>query len=259
MTDRYPIILAHGICRFGLDKLEDDRLHYFRGIRSALMDDGFPVFLSRVSWAGGVERRADELRDELIRITGGFTLYRRVHIIAHSMGGLDARRMIYRHRMQDRVASLSTIGAPHHGSSFADWGMKRLRRLIGFARRIGLDVDGFADLTSESCRRFNEEAAEFERTCGVRYRTYAGVQERGKTHRPLRLSHRIIQREEGPNDGLVSLRSATWRDEYFEERIEADHLNEIGWWDPTDLEITRNLEAFQKRIRDFYLRIARSL
>ena len=58
----YPIILAHGICRFdqllnvtfGLDNQDDDRLHYFKCIRSTLIEDGFTVFHSSVGWAAGV-------------------------------------------------------------------------------------------------------------------------------------------------------------------------------------------------------------
>jgi len=53
-----------------------------------------------------------DLKNEIIRITDNFSRYPRVHIIAHSMGGLDARLMIYRYRLEDRVASLTTVGTP---------------------------------------------------------------------------------------------------------------------------------------------------
>ena len=45
----------------------------------------------------------------------------RVVIIAHSMGGLDARYMISRLGMDDRVTALVTITTPHRGSPYADW------------------------------------------------------------------------------------------------------------------------------------------
>ena len=59
----YPIVLAHGICRFdlllnetfGLDNQDDDSLHYFKRIRSTLQMDGFTVWHSKVSWAAGVD------------------------------------------------------------------------------------------------------------------------------------------------------------------------------------------------------------
>jgi triacylglycerol esterase/lipase EstA (alpha/beta hydrolase family) len=42
-----------------------------------------------------------------------------VHIIAHSMGGLDARHLIVDIvTMADKVGTLATIGTPHLGTSF---------------------------------------------------------------------------------------------------------------------------------------------
>ncbi len=264
---KYPIVLAHGICRFDLlmnttfrtDQAADDRFHYFRKVGSALRRHGFQAFHSSVSWAGSLERRARELRAELDRITEGFRRFSRVHIIAHSMGGLDARRMICEYQMEHRVASLSTVGTPHLGTSFADWGLRNMHRLIPLAGRIGLDISGFRELTTSACREFNERWEEFERKNAVRYMTYTGVKAREKTFTPLRPSHLIIEREEGPNDGLVSRESAAWRDDLFVTQIEADHLNEIGWWDPRDTETLLNPAAFEERIQEFYLEMARRL
>jgi len=258
----YPIVLAHGICRFGVidpGQAGNGQFGYFRNIGSALRERGFRVYHSRVSWAGGVRRRAADLRSELNRITEGFSLFPKVHVIAHSMGGLDARHMICRWKMQERVASLSTVSTPHWGSSFADWGIRHLGGLIKIAGTLGLDVRGFRDLTTERCRRFNEEADEFERANGVQYRTYAGVQIREKVAAALRFSYDVIEREEGENDGLVSLRSAKWRDDLFVRQIAADHTNEIGWWDLGDLDISLDLKAFQERIQGLYVEIAESL
>ena len=181
----YPIVLAHGICRldsllhaaFDMDNSEDDRFHYFRRVRSTLVRHGYEVYHSRVGWASDVETRARELRDELLRITADFTLSPKVHIIAHSMGGLDARHMIVNHEMHGRVASLSTISTPHLGTSFADWGLRKLPWVVALLGRLGLDVTGFRDLTREACRAFNQRVESFELSNGVRYRTYAGVAE----------------------------------------------------------------------------------
>lgn len=264
----YPIILAHGICRFdqllnvtfGLDNQDDDRLHYFKSIRSTLIEDGFTVFHSRVGWAAGVETRADQLREQLHKYTNGFEDYAKVHIIAHSMGGLDTRHMIYKHRMQDRVASLTTISTPHHGSSFADWGVARAGGVIDLLKPLGIDLAGFADLTTEKCKAFNQEAEAFERSNGVKYRTFAGVQPRERVFWPLRLlPYNIIEEREGPNDGLVSLESAKWRDDVFVKQIDADHLNEVGWCDFAEPEAPWHPEEYEKKIRQFYVEIARGL
>ncbi len=266
-SDECPIVLAHGICRFDalmnitfdLDNRDDDRLHYFRKIRSHLTRHGFTVFHSSVSWAASLEDRAHELRAELLRITRNFTLYPRVHIIAHSMGGLDARHMIVQFGLADRVASLSTIGTPHWGSSFADWGLQHMGAMVGFAGRFGLNIQGFRDLATDPCADFNRRAERLEAENGVVYRTYAGVQARRKTFAPLRFPHRIIEDAEGENDGLVSLKSATWRQECFVKAIEADHRNEIGWWDVADPAQQKAGADLEHRIRAFYLEIAESV
>jgi triacylglycerol lipase len=264
----YPIILAHGICRFdqwlnvtfGVDNQSDDRLHYFKRIRSTLIAHGFTVFHSRVGWADGVETRAEQLRDELIKHTKGFTRSAKVHIIAHSMGGLDARHMIYNYRLEERVASLTTIGTPHKGSSFADWGLPRINRVAKTLASLGLNVTGFEDLRTDACKVFNEKVEEFERGNGVKYQTYAGVQPRKRIFWPLRLlPYDIIEQREGPNDGLVSLESAKWRPEVFKGQIDADHLNEVGWCDLAEPGGLLHPGRFEARIRQFYVDVANGL
>lgn len=44
-----------------------------------------------------------------------------MNIIAYSKGGLDARYMILYLDMSDKVASLTTVQTPRHGSKTVDW------------------------------------------------------------------------------------------------------------------------------------------
>ena len=120
---RYPIVLAHGIARFDVllrdllrdEDMSDDRTHYFRRIRSTLQGAGFPTYHSSVPWAESVAVRSRALRanvEQVLAATGA----QKVHIIGHSMGGLDARHMLFDGRadgIHERVASLTTIGTPH--------------------------------------------------------------------------------------------------------------------------------------------------
>ena len=194
MQTSLPIMLAHGICPFsrlyqplaGRNNHPDDRFHYFRLIRSTLRRHGYTVFHTRVSWAGALERRAGDLRGEILRLTDGFRRWPRVHVIAHSMGGLDARHMLLTHRMEDRVASLTTIGTPHLGTSYADWGVRRFDCLVTASRFLGLSLDGIRDLTRERCRRFNAASASYEEGNGVLYRTVAGSQSPERIFLPMR-------------------------------------------------------------------------
>jgi triacylglycerol lipase len=262
-----PIILAHGICPFHRllpfascrDNAADDRFHYFRKIRSTLIARGLTAFHVGVGWSSSLERRALDLRNGILRLTGSFTRWPQVHILAHSMGGLDARYMIYRYGMEKQVVSLTTIGTPHLGTSYADWGLRNFSFLIEFARPLGFDLSGFRDLARDECARRNLALEDFEEENTVIYRTVAGVQPASRIFKHFRFAHGIISREEGENDGLVSLRSARWKEKYFLEIMDADHLNQIGWWDSSEGSAGMGKEDFERGIREFWVRLALGL
>lgn len=72
---------------------------------------------SKVSAIGSVELRGNQLAEILRDAMPGEPL----HIIAHSMGGLDARHAITNRKdIVTRVKTLVTIGTPHLGSEVAD-------------------------------------------------------------------------------------------------------------------------------------------
>lgn len=286
----FPIALAHGIARFdilreilvqrtGLPETEHgDRFHYFKGIKSYLEDNGFEVYHTSVDFSGPVDLRARQLGDQVNRILTE-TRSEQVHIIAHSMGGLDARHMIVDvDGMAERVASLTTIGTPHMGTTLADFGISRGGSFVIRALEPFIDLSGFNDLTTTACEAFNRRARDREAGNGVVYRTLAGAEERDSVFLPLQLSWSIIAKREGENDGLVSVRSQLWESELAgsdgsRKRIEqsrfpipADHLNEVGWWDlqetntMLDLLQARKLAGeYENRIRSIYLEIARRL
>ena len=295
----HPILLAHGIARFDIVRdrlvrrfgLDDDsltdHLHYFRHIGSHLTEAGFEVHHTRVGFAEGVEARAARLKAEVERVLalagGGM-----VHIVGHSMGGLDARRMIVDHGMEAHVCSLTTVGTPHWGSSFADWGVEHhgdeALRLLGEV----IDLAGFLNLTGADCAAFNRRAEAAEADNGVFYQTYAcWEEERARVFGPLQLSWDVIkQREEGDNDGLVSVTSQRWTGRLSGARekevgqhsfpVQGDHLNEVGWWDPRQLSGRLRLPAlldplalgrslvhdrreYENQIKGTYLSIAQDL
>lgn len=274
----YPIILQPGVCRFDVlwnralrvDDTEDprlDNLHYFKGIRTMLRAAGYAVYHSRVAWAAAVSTRAESLRKNVRRVLAESGAPK-ANIIAHSMGGLDARHMLFNDRREGKIhesiASLTTIAAPHAGTAFADWGLKNFSLLPGLFRKIGLDIDGLMDLQTEACRGFNEdpEVRAFEAECEsmIQFRTYAGKQDFRETFFLLKASHRIIAEREGENDGLVSVQSAVWRQEYFQGALNAtDHLNELGWWDPDQVFAGESPRALRERIHRFYRSIAERL
>src|SRR3954470_17333089 len=156
-----PIVLHHGIFGFGEIHVGPINLSYFRKIDRALAERGHPLIVSRVHPTAAVATRARQLKETILRqlqILGRED--EKVLLVSHSRGGLDARYMIGKLRMADRVAALLTITTPHRGSPVADWCLRHLgKRLHGFEllKMLGLDVDAARDLTTESCVRFNEE------------------------------------------------------------------------------------------------------
>jgi triacylglycerol lipase len=89
---RSPIVLVHGILGFTELRLGNVKFgDYFRGIREALQANGNTVpEPPRLNPAGSVAERAQDLKRYLETSLSG----QQVHLLAHSMGGLDSRYLI---------------------------------------------------------------------------------------------------------------------------------------------------------------------
>lgn len=217
-----PVVLVHGLCGFDRVVAFGRTLReYFPGIRQQLEAAGNTVLVPLLSCTMGVESRAGELKRYIERHvpTGP------VHLIGHSMGGLDARFMISRLGMRDRVLSLTTVGTPHRGSPFADWGVRRFGRLAApFFQLVGLSYQAFLDVTTAACRRFNATVPDAP---GVRYFSVAGACEGRWVCPEWRVPHGIVSEADGANDGVVSVRSAAWGE--HNDVWKGDHLNLVNW------------------------------
>src|SRR5579864_7575531 len=111
-----PIVLAHGL--FGFERIGVGRLtvaSYFRGIPQSLRADGNRVFSAQVPPIAGVALRARRLGEQIEAAFPGEA----VHLIGHSMGGLDARLLAADPDWSGRVLSLTTIATPHLGTILA--------------------------------------------------------------------------------------------------------------------------------------------
>ena len=206
-----PIVLHHGLFGFGDIALGPVKIAYFRGIDRAIMARGHPLIVSRVHPTGSIELRARQLRDNILRGLKDAGRERdRVIVIAHSMGGLDARYMINKLDMDDRVAALLTITTPHRGSPYADWCVLNLGKRLGglkLMKLIGLDVQAISDLTTEHCRKFNRA---IKNVPGVLYFSVSAARPWHRVPPFAVHSQRLIHAAEGDNDCLVSVKSSTW-------------------------------------------------
>src|SRR5215212_9130445 len=90
---RAPIVLVHGL--FGFSRFQvagRTMVTYWPGIPEAIEKPGNRVLLPAVSPTCGVADRAKQLKAFLLTASPNEP----VHLVAHSMGGLDARYMISR-------------------------------------------------------------------------------------------------------------------------------------------------------------------
>jgi triacylglycerol lipase len=215
---RLPVVLAHGFLGFDEIGVGNRKHLYFRGIGAHLEAAGAQLYCPRVPPASSISARAQRLAD-LIRAVPA----PRVNIVAHSMGGLDARYAISRLGLADKVASLVTIGTPHLGTPLADAGHAVFGKITRLLRRI-VDLTGFGDLTTEGMAQFNLEVPDAD---GVAYASVVGRSGRLRTNPLLWPSHLYLAECSGPNDGVVPTASQA-RGEVLRE-IEADHWAQIGW------------------------------
>lgn len=113
----WPVILVHGFS--GFNSLGP--LDYFFRVLDTLADQGeTQVYAPAIPPYNSVEDRAPFLAlaiDDVLARTNAA----KVHLIAHSQGGLDARYVISVLGYDDRVATLTTVATPHRGTPLADY------------------------------------------------------------------------------------------------------------------------------------------
>lgn len=221
---RHPILLAHGVLGFDRIRVAGKSQAYFRGVPEALADRGVEVHLVRVPALASVAERAAQLAQAVRSIDA-----RKVNVIAHSMGGLDARYAISALGLSAKVASLTTVGSPHRGTPLADLGTGffgdtlKLRALF---EKLGVDLAAFYDLTTARMAAFNASVPDAK---GVFYGCYLGHLPNGPRGSSSLLwpAYRYLHGKAGENDGLVPVSSQSWGEVLGD--IEADHWGQIGW------------------------------
>ncbi|TWI54845.1 triacylglycerol lipase [Pseudomonas duriflava] len=118
MTDlpsltRYPLVLVHGLLGF----VRIAGYPYWYGITGALEAAGAQVYPVRLSGAQANEVLGEQLLQEIERICT-LSGAERVNLIGHSQGALSARYAAA--VCPERVASVTSVAGPNHGSELAD-------------------------------------------------------------------------------------------------------------------------------------------
>ncbi len=205
-------MLVHGLFGFDSLRIGSARHEYFRGVRARLEATGHRVEIVRLAPAESVRRRAAQLADQIRALDVPW-----VNLIAHSMGGLDARYAIAKLGLADCVASLTTLGTPHRGTPLADVGGALLRRMGGFGRM----VEGISDVGTVRMAEFNRDVPDAP---AVAYFSYVSAIESRKANLWLRPSLFLLG---APSDGLVPADSQRWGN--VAGQLAVDHWGQIGW------------------------------
>jgi triacylglycerol lipase len=217
-----PVVLVHGLFGFDRIRVPGIKLHYFRGIVKHLETLGCHAHAVRLPASAAVPDRAKILVDRINALT-----HDRVDIIAHSLGGLDARYALAKLGLAAKVRALVTIGTPHHGTPLADLAtdgpLSGARKAIA---TLGLPLHALDWLSTSALERFN---AEIKDVPGVRYACVVGGVRAPATAISIALSplHAYLRKVAGANDGLVPIASQFWGETLAE--IEADHWQQVGW------------------------------
>jgi triacylglycerol lipase len=243
---RHPVVFCHGLLAFTTFHLQmPDNHNYFAPLAEFLKERGYRALYPQVFPLGSVAKRAAQLREQINAWTS-----EPVNIIAHSMGGLDARYMITHLGMADCVRSLTTIAAPHRGTVLADWFMTNFQKRVPLVRALealGATVAGFADCCPAACAEFNKKTPDSPE---VTYFSYGGEVSFARVSPMLRRAWNMLTALEGANDGMISVASSKWG-EYL-GTIHVDHFTQTP-----DLMFVRPGEDFD--VLGFYCRLLEDL
>jgi triacylglycerol lipase len=179
-----------------------------------------------------------------------------LHLVGHSMGGLDSRYAISTLGVGDVVATLTTISSPHRGSPLADYVLEDtvfgpstleiLQNILGSVAPSGDDEatrGAVVDLSEGAAPAFNAANPDDP---DVRYISWAGLATVGGADNPNAgacgesiptpdsLGFQFVPiasivgkgDEDLAHDGLVPVGSAVWGD--FRGCVAADHIDEVG-------------------------------
>lgn len=250
---KYPILLVHGMV------LKDFKLYRaFRKIKDVLIDNSVDVYVSKIDGIGTIENNANQLKKEILNLLEK-TKANKVNIIAHSKGGLDSRYMISMLNMEDKVASLTTLSTPHHGSKLSrklltlpNWMKNIIAFFVNLFYKICKDehpdiIGVGKQLTDESMIEFNNKIINSEK---VFYQSYSSSLSSNKMFIlkvPNAIMHKI---ENEDSDGMVSISSSKWG-EYKGDMPEGiDHAKMVGAYGTYNSLLT---------ISKFYLNIIKEL
>lgn len=254
---KHPVLLCHGYGAYASlikpTQMHDVCMHLRAHGIQAIAPNGAPF--------ASIQTRAENWV-ELFHEVRAQLKVEKLNVIAHSMGGLDMRYAISQLALSPYVSSLTTIATPHHGTWLAEIGLSTpeiiRERLSDFLNWVGnnmyprVESDIFSAVSQLTrdyiVNTFNPLVKDAE---SVDYYSYSADSQNTKlleANPALMVQTSFINKQEGPNDGIVSAKSAVWGTHLG--CLELNHLEQlrlnidkkrIPLWEKTWTDIAKKL------------------
>jgi triacylglycerol lipase len=252
----YPVLVAHGFAG------GSGGIFAYNGVAEALVAAGFQAGAAEVPPFDSIAVRAGFLAEDVDALLDAYQADK-VHIIAHSMGGLDSRYLVTHMGYFDKVASITSIASPHRGTYIADAVIGLVPdefdvAVNAFATLLGMSInevaddahlqDALTDISEANTPYFNADTPDRPE---VYYQSWAAVShvfgspgfkddeaceglfygpgDSADSLDPLLVANAPIVAHGWhlyPNDGLVRVSSSKWGS--FRGCLRADHLDQVG-------------------------------
>jgi len=219
-STKYPLVLAHGMA-FTAENL--GIIDYWWDIDNELQKHGVKVYKTAVNAMDGTRAKAKAFKAQVMDILAE-TGAAKINVLGHSHGAIYVRDAISNLGLAPYVASYTSVGGPHQGSTLADLmvvnipdGMKKgLTDAVNLLYKWILkdnDPDSLQnalDITTFYMKDvFNPNTPDMP---GIYYQSYAAKAKWGCPNFILTPLWLVMLTYEGPNDSMVSVKSAQWGD-----------------------------------------------
>lgn len=264
---KYPVMFIHG-----MGFRDRNFFNYWGRIPKTLENYGCTVFYGHQDANACVHDNAVIIRNSLdyaLKKSG----CEKINIIAHSKGGLDARYLISTLGEYNKIASLSTIDTPHHGSETVDFLLKFpdiLVRITGKITDFFMYISGdtkpdsykvFQELTTDYMKKFNIQNPDMS---GVYYQSFGFVMKNVFSDILMSFPYTVIRAiEHADTDGLLTEKSMHWTN--FRGMYTSPTKRGISHCDTTDIRripFTRKRPSSEYEISDivdFYVKLVSEL